>query len=256
MAVYAIRAGKGTAASPGRHHLQARARHLLLPQLDRFRPEAAHHQRRLHGLKRHPVRADRRLCILRRFERACRIHRQIAHLQHLFDRRNPGDRVFAELPDAIRQRSKQLVPDIHRAAAHPRHNACVLGLGAVQLRQDHVVPRSARSAQHAQNLHLHGLRLVPAEDRPRRSHQPAMHLAEREEPCRWWQAGPVGTEPLSAADGRTASANPTTAPSVARDSRVSFRRGLTSIRVQPVALVFDIANGQLLLWNPIHWTKQ
>jgi hypothetical protein len=56
------------------------------------------------------------------------LQRQIPHLEHLLDRRDPRDRFFAELADPVRKRSRQLAVDIHRAAAHPCDHAGVLRL--------------------------------------------------------------------------------------------------------------------------------
>jgi hypothetical protein len=106
---------------------------------------------------------------------------QVAHFEHLLDGRDAGDGVLAELADAVGERAEQLVADIDRAAAHAGHHAGVLGLGAVQLGQDHVLAGAARAAQHAQDLNLHGLGLVALKDGPGGGGHAAAHLAEREE---------------------------------------------------------------------------
>ena len=105
---------------------------------------------------------------------------QIAHFQHLRDRRDAGNGVLAELADAVGERTQQPVADVDRAAAHAGHHAGVLRLGAVELRQDHVLAGAARAAQHTQNLNLHRLRFGPFKYRPGGRHHAAAHLAERE----------------------------------------------------------------------------
>ena len=86
--------------------------------------------------------------------------RKIPHLQHLLDRRNAGDGLLAELANAVGERAQQLVADVDRAAAHSLHHARVFGLGAVEPGENHVLAGPARTAQNAQNLHLHRLRLA------------------------------------------------------------------------------------------------
>jgi hypothetical protein len=57
-------------------------------------------------------------------------------LEHLLDRRHTRDRFLRELADAEGERTRQLAVEIHRAAAHARNHAGILGLDAVQTDQD------------------------------------------------------------------------------------------------------------------------
>ena len=145
----------------------AEARHRLLA-------EAAEDQRRLHRPHlRHPVGRRPRTAVS---GRRC----PVPHLQHLRDRRNPRDRVFAELADPVAQRAQQLAIDVHRAATHSRDHARVLRLGPVQPRQDHVPPRPQRVPQAPQDLNLHRLGPHALEDRVRHAFQPGANVIQGE----------------------------------------------------------------------------
>ena len=178
---------------PAATDLQAGAGHLLLPEADGLGAEAAHHQRRFHGLEFMPFAEGAPAGCLTRLKPDLSIAAdsglpmprvidgQVAHLQHLLDGRDAGDGIFAELADAIGERTQQPVANVNRAAAHARDHAGVFGLGAVELDEDHVVAGAARPTQNAQNLNLHRLGLGSGEDRPGGRGHAAAHLAEREE---------------------------------------------------------------------------
>ncbi len=175
-----------------RHQVQPCACHPLLPKPDRLGRKAAHDQRRCDRLKRRlcvgkPCRGTRKgtggnhtLLIVPRFFQ-WPADGNIANLEHVLDRGNARDGVFAELADMVGNRAQEFVPDIDRTAAHAGHHARVFRLGTNQLGQDHVVPRTPRSAQNTQNLHFHRLRLGATENRPGRPFHSALHFAQGKE---------------------------------------------------------------------------
>ena len=93
-------------------------------------------------------------------------------LDHLRERRDPGDRVLGELPGE-RDRTQQLAVDIDRAAAHPLDDPGVLEVAPRQPAEDHVAAR-ADVAHHPQDLGLELLELGADHHRPaRRPSSPA-----------------------------------------------------------------------------------
>ena len=106
---------------------------------------------------------------------------QVAHLKHLLDGRDAGDGLLAELADAVGERAEQLVADVDGAAAHAFDDAGVLGFGAVELGENHVLAGAARAAQNAEDLNLHGFGLGAVKNGPGGAGQAAVNLAEGEE---------------------------------------------------------------------------
>ncbi len=118
---------------------------------------------------------------------------QIAQAKHLLDGGNAGDRLLAELADAVGERSQQLVADVDGAAAHAFDNAGEFGFGALKLGENHVLAGTARAAQDAEDFNGHGLGLGALKNSPGRGHQAAMNLAEGENAVGrgWWAVGLV-----------------------------------------------------------------
>ena len=102
-----------------------------------------------------------------------------ADLQHLLDRRHARDRFLRKLADAEGQRARQLAIEINRASAHARNHAGIFGLGAVQTDQDNVALGTVHVVHHAQNFHVHGLRLYALEHRKRGAFHAFVDLIER-----------------------------------------------------------------------------
>ena len=161
---------RGRAHSARIHLRKAGARHPVLPEPNGLGLESAHRQGRFHHseirLRRGPGTGQGSQCNIGRFLGRTLLARarlqvaggKIPHLQHLLNGSDAGDRFLAEFADAESERAEQLVADINRTAAHSRHHACVLRLGAVEPDKNHVLAGTADAAQNAQNLDFHRFR--------------------------------------------------------------------------------------------------
>ena len=106
----------------------------------------------------------------------------VAYLEHLFNRRDAGDRFLAELADAIGERAEQLAVDIDRAAAHAGNHPRVFGLGADEPGEDHVLSGTEGVVQQAEDFDLHRFGLGALKDGIGDAAKAAVHLAERKNP--------------------------------------------------------------------------
>ena len=68
----------------------------------------------------------------------------VPHLKHLFDGCDAGDGIFAELTDAVAERTKQLPVDVDGTAAHASDNAGVLRLVSMETSENHIATRTER----------------------------------------------------------------------------------------------------------------
>ena len=84
---------------------------------------------------------------------------ELADLQHVGDRSDPGDRFLGELANAECQRPQQLPIHVDGAAAHARDHPAVFGLLTPQAHQDDVALGAVHVPEHTQDLDLHRLRL-------------------------------------------------------------------------------------------------
>jgi hypothetical protein len=101
---------------------------------------------------------------------------KLIDLQHLFNGRHPGNRLFGELSDAVGNRAQQLAVDVDRAAAHARDHSGELGFFTQQLHQHHIALGAVQVPENAQHHHAHGFRLGALENGITHALHPRTHV--------------------------------------------------------------------------------
>ncbi len=110
----------------------------------------------------------------------------VSNRQHQFDRGDSGDWILAKLADPVAQRADQPPININRAAAHSGHHPGIFGLGSMESREDHVLPRTERIPEDPEDFDLHRLGNHALEDRVSDSVQPPFYLGEGKDPGLGW----------------------------------------------------------------------
>ena len=106
---------------------------------------------------------------------------QVADVEHLLDGGDAGDRLFAELANAVAERTEEAAIDVDGAAAHAGDDAGVLGLGAVEAGEDHVLAGASAPVEEAEDFDIHGLGLGAFKDGPGGAVEAAVDFREGED---------------------------------------------------------------------------
>jgi hypothetical protein len=82
------------------------------------------------------------------------------------------------LADAIGQRAQQFAVNVDGASAHPGDDSGVLWFGALQARQDHILPRAQNIPEDPEDFHVHRFGLCAFKNGIRYAVEPTMDFRQ------------------------------------------------------------------------------